>query len=259
MDNMDDLNFDDIDLDDSGGNNSGFGDLFDDGSSGSDMYGQNTLDPNQTQQQNDGSDYFADDMDNADDLTDDQRRTLDKKYIILIAGGIIIFLLVLFLGSRVLGGKKNNSNEMLNSINNQQQVSNENTNVNVDGIMNNGTKQPTQNSTQLKQDVNVNYYKDENEFSWMEVTDNENVVFEQEYAERIFTITTVKHYARTVDSANNLVIKTTLTGSLSGLPGTYIIEVPYSKGVKLKTGNSFTVNVMMGTYNDKIVVGDITY
>lgn len=259
MDNMDDLNFDDIDLDSSGGNDSGFGDLFDDGGSDQDIYGQNTLDPNQTQQNN-GSDYFADDMDDASDITDDQRRMLDKKYIIVIAVGIVIFLLVLFLGSRILGGKKNNSNEMLDSINNQQQqVTNENTNVNVDNIMNNGTKQPTQNSVQPQQDVNVNYHKDENEFSWMEVTDSENVVFEQEYAERIFTITTVKHYARTVDSANNLVIKTTLTGSLSGLPGTYIIEVPYSKGVKLKTGNSFTVNVMMGTYNDKIVVGDITY
>lgn len=259
MDNMDDLNFDDIDLNDTG--SSGFGDMFDDGSSGSDIYGQGTPDPNQMQQNN-GSDYFTDDMDDADDITDDQRRMLDKKYIIVIVGGIIIFLLVLFLGSRVLGGKKNNSNEMLDNINQQQQqqVSDKNTNVNVDNIMGNQTQQPVQNNVQQsQQDVNVNYHKDENEFSWMEVTDSENVVFEESYAERIFTITTVKHYARTVDSANNLVMKTTLTGSLSGLPGTYIIEVPYSKGVKLRTGNSFTVNVLMGTYNDKIVVGDITY
>ena len=32
-----------------------------------------------------------------------------------------------------------------------------------------------------------------------------------------FTVTSVKHYARSVDANNNLVIKTTIQGSISGL------------------------------------------
>lgn len=126
--------------------------------------------------------------------------------------------------------------------------------------MGNGSSATTNNQqAQTNQGVSVNYYKDENDFQWMEVTDSENIIFDSTYTEKVFSITTVKHYARTVDSANNIVIKTTLTGSISGLPGTYTIEIPYSKGVKLKSGNSFTINVLMGTYNDKIVIGDITY
>lgn len=74
-----------------------------------------------------------------------------------------------------------------------------------------------------------------------------------------FTITSIEHKARAVDTNNNLVVITTLQGSISGLSGTYELDIPYNKGVELVVGNSFTVHVQLGTYNGKTVVGEIQY
>lgn len=252
----DDFNFDDFSMDTP---DDGSDDLF--GGGGGTNTSPDMNDPNNggSFDVDDTSSDFFDDTGDAD-VGDVDTSSLNKKYIMVAVAGVVLILIILVIGSRVLGKKKDNAGEPLTNINNQQVVTNENTNVNVDNIMGNGSSATTNNQqAQTNQGVSVNYYKDENDFQWMEVTDSENIVFDSTYTEKVFSITTVKHYARTVDSANNIVIKTTLTGSISGLPGTYTIEIPYSKGVKLKSGNSFTINVLMGTYNGKIVVGDITY
>ena len=48
-------------------------------------------------------------------------------------------------------------------------------------------------------------------------------------------------------------------GSLAGLDGTYNIELPYDKASKLKVGNTFSVNVQLGQYKQKTVVGEISW
>ena len=93
----------------------------------------------------------------------------------------------------------------------------------------------------------------------MEITDKEKIEFKEEYTPLTFTITKIKHYARAVDKQNNLVVKTTLYGSWSGLSGVYTVDVPYYKGIKLSMGDSFNVEVRLGIFNDKVVVGDIKY
>ena len=96
-------------------------------------------------------------------------------------------------------------------------------------------------------------------FNWTEIEDDAQIAYNNSYSELTFTITGIKHYARSVDVNNNLVIKTTLTGSISGLSGTYSLDIPYNKGTKLVVGNQFTVQVLLGQYNGKTVVCDIVY
>ena len=156
---MDDFDFDDLDLT---SQDDGTDDLFGSG-------GTQQNDPNNGFDANGGSvdpsnmdsDFFDPNAD-ADQL-DTDTQGLSKKYIIIAVAGVLFMIIVLFIGSRLLG-KKKDSNEMLNNINSQQQVTNENTNVNVDNIMNSGNNKSNQQTTPTQQDVNINYHKDENEF-----------------------------------------------------------------------------------------------
>ena len=55
-------------------------------------------------------------------------------------------------------------------------------------------------------------------------------------------------------------VKSVLTGALSGLSGTYEIEVPYTVASKVNPGDFFDVTVEMGTdTRGKTVVGEILY
>lgn len=95
---------------------------------------------------------------------------------------------------------------------------------------------------------------------WKEFTSkNTKVVFNEEYIDCIFTITNVKNYVKVISSESNLVMKTVVTGNISGFNGTYELEIPYSKGSQLLIGNTFSVKVELGKYDDKVVVGEIKY
>ena len=75
----------------------------------------------------------------------------------------------------------------------------------------------------------------------------------------MFTVTNIKNYVKVIDSESNLMIKTILKGSLSGFLGMYELEVPYNKGKLLNLGTSFKVKVQVGTYKDRVIIGDIEY
>ena len=155
------------------------------------------------------------------------------------------------------------SNEQDNStFNNQFDMGGTNdsephkSNVNVDNIMQENNQYVEQPSTNTQTTV-TNVVQDE--FVWSTITDSEQVTFNNEYTDMVFTVTGIEHRARAVDANNNLLVKTTLTGSVSGLSGTYQLDVPYNKGIKLVVGNSFNVHVQLGSYNGKTVVGEIKY
>ena len=44
---------------------------------------------------------------------------------------------------------------------------------------------------------------------------------------------------------------------MSGLSGTYELEVPYNKGIKTSIGMSFDIECLMGEYQGAVVIGDI--
>ena len=201
---------------------------------------------------------FDDDGDNSSNEVADTK----KKGIIAVAVGIIGIIVVVGIATLVLG-KKDNSGNSGTGANNYQAEQGTNRDVNnIVGTGNNNqqAQQQVQQPLQTQTTVVAQQVQDNND-GWVELSSDEagKISFNENMTSITFTITGIKHYARSVDVNNNLVIKTTLTGSLSGLSGTYTLDIPYDIGVQLKIGDMFTVNVKLGEYQGKVVVGDIKY
>lgn len=94
---------------------------------------------------------------------------------------------------------------------------------------------------------------------WTKFDNADGLTFNEEYISAVFTVTGVKHYLNVVDNEKNLMVKTVITGSLSGFIGAYEMDIPYSKGCRLSIGNTFDVEVQVGNSNGKTVVGEINY
>lgn len=183
--------------------------------------------------------------------------------IILVVVGIIAVIIVFLVASKINKISKEPEKQTVVQTQvqtqqyQQQSIPQQNANVNVDNtigdsynIAPNVSVVPSQNQTSQSNNSSND---------WIEITSEESVVFNDEYYEMTFTITEIKHLTRLVDTNKNLVVKTRLRGSISGLSGTYELDVPYNKGVKLVVGNNFTVHVQLGTFNSKTVVGEIRY
>lgn len=115
-------------------------------------------------------------------------------------------------------------------------------------------------SQQVPEQGNQNIVQTENN-GWIPFnTTNGSVDFQDERLDSTFTVTKVTHYAKVATSDGEYVtMKTILTGNLSGLVGTYELEIPYNKGTRINVGNSFSVAVEHGEYDGKFVVGEIEY
>lgn len=96
---------------------------------------------------------------------------------------------------------------------------------------------------------------------WIKFQSNQDaVVYQPDYVAATFTVTKVSHYVNVSDADTDYIqIKSTLSGQIQGLPGTYDIDVPYNLGSKVQVGQSFDVQVLYGTYNGRTVVGEIRY
>lgn len=73
-----------------------------------------------------------------------------------------------------------------------------------------------------------------------------------------FTVTSIKAYVKDSKTGEKTV-KAVVTGGISGLSGTYELEIPYSKAEKLVVGDSFSVKYRIAKLNDYTIVGDISY
>lgn len=215
----------------------------------------------------DGQSNFGDDMGNgqfsgmfnqnnigADD--DNSKDNLKKTAIIAAIAGVVIILVVI-LGAGLL--KKKDKQEEVSShgvtIVEQQQTVQQvqqptqqvQVQPNADSIMQSGNE-PESNKT-----VDVN----KKDGGWTVIDGNQTIEFNSEYRELMFYITGIEHRAKV--EGNSVVVKTVLTGSLSGMSGTYEMDVPYNKGSQLTEGQEFRVYVLLGNFNGKTVVGDIKY
>lgn len=227
-----------------------FGDSFDDAFADMDTSNEAS---------NSDDNQFTDTVSNLDSQnqeSNDDQGNLKKQSLIVIAVGIGLLIIVFIVAGLVRG--HSNKNVSTNDVQKEQQntVSNNENNQSANDILNdsNVSNDDTSNSNN-----NVITNTQDSKYTWTVITDSEDVQFNEEYSDMVFTITGIEHRARVVDTNNNLVVITNIQGSISGLPGTYELNVPYDKGVKLVVGRSFTVHVQLGTYNDKTVVGEIKY
>ena len=194
-------------------------------------------------------DISEDDLDSAlngqqdDDGETGQKRSVTKTAIIAIIIGIVVLVVILIIAGAVSKSKDNKDNTNSQSNNSVAQSSNS-------GSTTNGTDNTTGNVGAISEGIAT-------ADDWIKITSNEDVDFSDEYKTLTFMITSVEHFAKRVDAKGDMMIKTKLSGSLSGLSGTYSLDVPYEKGIKLSVGDEFAVKVLIGNYNGKSVIGDI--
>jgi len=231
-------------FDNNGFNNNGFGDNNMGADSG---FGDTPLNGDES-----GND-FGNSLNNMQPTESDQRTSLKQYSWIMVAAGVVLVIIVIIIASSI--SKKKNAQP--DNSNQQQQVTTQANDMNANQIL-----ETTQNSnnTQVNnsQPQVVISSNTDNDFEWLEIDDLADIQFSGT-TDLTFTITSIKHRARRVDTNNNLVVETVLLGSLSGMSGTYEIHVPYDKGVKLSVGMNFTAHVQLGTYQGKTVVGNISY
>ena len=176
---------------------------------------------------------------NLSDNTSEESGFVKRNAIKLVIAGVVLIIFVLILGA-ALSKKK------------QPRIENDNT-VNVETrdvtseIQSGNTSQTSRTS-----------FDTFGSGDWVEIDNEQDVEFDKESKLR-FTITEIKHLARKVSVGDRVEVKTVLYGSISGLQGTYQLEVSYDKGKKLNVGNEFDINVQMGEYKGKPVVGRISY
>lgn len=97
---------------------------------------------------------------------------------------------------------------------------------------------------------------------WKEFSGNQqSIVFNQNYQTAKFQITKVEHFVCIQESDTDYIqVKTTLTGQIQGYPGVYQIDIPYSLGANLQVNQEpFDVQILVGTYEGRTVIGDIRY
>ena len=206
----------------------------------------------------------------ADNLESNSKADTAKAAVLVIILGVIILLVALIAWRILQQDKKDKDNTPAvdNSYSSQEQVDQNVESpeyVGNEQIQNDSNAQ-TQIGTQNEQSYQTsgqNVIGGQSDSKWQEfnLTDSDkSIVYNEEYSPSEFTITNIKNYVCISDADSSYIrIKTTLSGQISGCPGVYELDVPYSIGQALKVGQRFDVQVLYGTYDGRTVVGDIRY
>lgn len=174
------------------------------------------------------------DFDNFDNEAGGDKKSLVKTAVIMVVVGIVIIAGGIVL-SKILGAAAN-------SMGKEKQVVNQ---IEV-------------NTPQNNTGVNNNQTADNN--GWISFNNTDGDIEISSEMTTTFTITSINHFVKITDgTGNNIAVKTIVTGNISGFIGTYEMELPYDKGIKVKNGMTFTVTVNYGEYNGKVVIGSIKY
>lgn len=219
------------------------------------------------------NDYMAPGRDDLNNPADHKNSIKVAQMIIVLGVIIIVAALVVY---RIIQGPKTRPNTDssqqnvlvqqaqseqavgTNNVQVQPQTSTDNQVNQSSGQVNNqlGTQGNTY-TTPGQTDINQGSQDD----GWIKFQSNQDaVVYQSDYVAATFTVTKINHFVNVSDADTDYIqIKSTLSGQIQGLPGTYDIDVPYNLGSKVQVGQSFDVQVLYGTYNGRTVVGEIRY
>lgn len=192
---------------------------------------------------------------NSDNVPSDKRAVLKPAIIAIVIG--IVVVIGAFVVMKLISSKATTSAN--NQATKQTEVVQENKVQDTKKVQETTNKE-TSNGNNIDETINKNVsQKAQDTSGWKSFASNSKISFNEEYVDCIFTVTNIKNYVKVIDSENNLMMKTVVTGNLSGFTGTYELELPYNKGSQLLAGNNFNVKVQLGKYDDKVVVGEIKY
>ena len=91
--------------------------------------------------------------------------------------------------------------------------------------------------------------------SWIMLDGAEPVEFNQ-LVESNITVTSISHMA--LNNNGTIQLKSVISGNISGLVGTYEVEVPYSRGARLNIGDTIDISYQLGAMGNSRIVGRIT-
>ena len=177
----------------------------------------------------------------------EDKKATRKVAMVAIVCGVLLIVLIFAIVNFVNGISDRKSNSSV--------VNNQTTQVESSKPSKNNKDKDNQN-TPVQPNTQTN---NQSSSGWLEFESAEGLIIDNKYMDSTFSVTSIKHYVKVIDSVN-IEIKTVLNGALAGFTGTYEMEVPYSKGSKLSIGDSFIVQVQIGSTSDgKNVIGEIKY
>lgn len=238
------LNFDaeDFDLEEEGSEEES--NSFDD----FDAFGDSSSDDEDDSEDDEGSDSDSDEFNNFEV----ENKEKDGKGIAvkIIVAGVVGLFVILILARIFLGNKSANSEADASSNKEWTQSSTV--------VEENNASDKNESAKEILNNSESSSYSDSNYNSgYTEITGEDDIELNDNLSDLTFTITDIKHYAKSDETT--LRVKTVLKGAISGYTGTYELEVPYSKGIKLSIGDSFNVKCRLGSYNGKNVIEEISY
>lgn len=93
---------------------------------------------------------------------------------------------------------------------------------------------------------------------WIKFSNTDELTFEGS-AESSFTVTNIEYFAKVVNSQNDKIVKCVLKGNISGLVGTYEVEIPYSNSLSLSVGNILNIRYTYHVANNIVILGEIIF
>lgn len=176
----------------------------------------------------------------AERMEEAKAKDFKKTAIMLIVVGIVVLLFAV-VGIRVVNSAKNSSNTSVSQISSLEKNNKSENSVSSQKVENNISN----NSVSLSS-------------SWQEVNLS-GVDLGETWIESDFTITDLKHYAMVSNSLNDKQVKSIAKGNISGLVGTYEMEIPTYMALKLSVGTSFKIKYQLKEQNGYKLIGDIQY
>lgn len=169
-----------------------------------------------------------------------------KKTGLMLIGIAVLLLIVTAVGIRVV---KNVKNKPKSSGEIQTVQSDINSNINTNN-------QQNQNSVPSQ---NVVSNIGQSSVSWQEINLSGSDLSGSVWIESAFTITELKHYAAVTNGQSDKQVKSVAKGNISGLVGTYEVELPTYQAVGLSVGTTFKVSYQLKDQGAYKVIGQIKY
>lgn len=190
-----------------------------------------------------------------------KKKAFKKTAIILVASalGLIIFALILLNVVKVAGARKQLAKQQAQTQQTVAPTQNTSEIVDLGGKKNKAAEtQPAPTQAPQPQVQKVEVIKDPYDWQAVDLTGYDLTFGDP--IESTFTITDIKTYARlTTTTSNDKQLRAVVMGSISGLVGTYTLELPADKALKLRTGLSFTITYQLKEVNGYKLVGEIQY
>lgn len=189
----------------------------------------------------DEEDILSDFSDNSNQDTP-PRPPVDKKRALIIGGiGLFLVLAVFIIAGFIKSAKEKKATLEESQVyeETQQEMSSQ------PNIAETPVQQPVQQSVQ--QPIQV-------DGDWTVIEADKTINLDSEVT-AVFTVTGIRHLAK--QTGVEVAVKSIATGSISGLSGTYDIELPYSLARFVTVGNTLKLKYKIGQIDGQSVVSDL--